>query len=569
MYTEDYERRGFPIRDFLLKLILVVIFAVILAWLLPKFIVPQLKTITNNNNSSNNCPSAKCDMSGLSALTSQIFADNIERMKNAALTYYTSERLPKEVGASHKMTLKEMIDNHLIITLIDKNNKAVDQEKSYVKITKLDKEYILKVNIKDSEKEDYILVHIGCYSYCETYLCQKQENKVPVKGSKTTEYVPIKQNTPSITYYCSIVGGKYYDANGNVVSKEVYEKSCTKPVEEKHYCVYYNNKYYGKNGNVVTEAVYKAECTKPVEEKHYCVIYNNKYYGKNGNVVTEAEYKKQCTRETLYEYQKITSAKLSEWTKWSSWEKTNCSTPEVNCSDNNLSCLNKRQILKRKEQIGTYDKSYSKTRDVLRQTGSYQKKSCTNYNYVVINSTTYVTTTTTTYTTINTITRTTQSSQGQWVYQGRASYSNPPRDTATTRYIFVGADYSYCGSTCTTLPHYFYDKYTYNGGMTSVSSTTTPGETTTTSTSETTATREQRERASCGAYVTKTIPIYSTVTITEKATRKEPLYGDVCYQSTKTRKVISQGKTEKKWSTYNDTSLLKNGWGYTGNTKLK
>ena len=105
--------------------------------------------------------------------------------------------------------------------------------------------------------------------------------------------------------------------------------------------------------------------------------------------------------------------------------------------------------------------------------------------------------------------------------------------------------------------------------MRSVTSTTTPGETTTTSTSETTATREQRERASCGAYVTKTIPIYSTITITEKATRKEPLYGDVCYQSTKSRKVISQGKTEKKWSTYNDTSLLKNGWGYTGNTKLK
>ena len=39
------------------------------------------------------------------------------------------------------------------VILVDKNNKAVDVEKSYVKITKTDDESILKVNLKDSEKE--------------------------------------------------------------------------------------------------------------------------------------------------------------------------------------------------------------------------------------------------------------------------------------------------------------------------------------------------------------------------------------------------------------------------------
>ena len=67
----------------------------------------------------------------------------------------------------------------------------------------------------------------------------------------------------------------------------------------------------------------------------------------------------------------------------------------------------------------------------------------------------------------------------------------------------------------------------------------------------------------------KTIPIYGTITVTEKATRTEPLYGDVCYQSTKTRTVTDPGTTKTKWSTYNDKSLLDAGWTYTGRTKLK
>ena len=52
MYTE-YERRGFTLRDFILKLILVIIFVFLLAWLLPKFMGPTI----NNSNKSNggNC----------------------------------------------------------------------------------------------------------------------------------------------------------------------------------------------------------------------------------------------------------------------------------------------------------------------------------------------------------------------------------------------------------------------------------------------------------------------------------------------------------------------------------
>ena len=118
MYAEEYERRGFPLRDFLLKLILVVIFVALLVWLLPKFIKPTIVNECKHSGSSG----AICDTSGIDALTSQIFMDNLEKMKNAAISYYTDDRLPQKVGDSEKMTLSDMIGKHLIVALIDKNN---------------------------------------------------------------------------------------------------------------------------------------------------------------------------------------------------------------------------------------------------------------------------------------------------------------------------------------------------------------------------------------------------------------------------------------------------------------
>ena len=638
MYTEEYERRGFPIRNFLIKLFLIILFILLLLWLLPKIISPSFNSAKSANSLKNTTDTTavvsskskkskdkkstnqfdKSTYSQLDALTSQIFAQNIDRMKDAAISYYTDERLPKEIGESDKMTLSDMIGKKIILALIDKNNKACDVEKSYVKITKVDDEYILKVNLKDSEKEDYILVHLGCYTYCEGAVCQKHETtvdqNVPVKGSKVTDYVPIKGTIKDGEYIppkkkskviptetapkCKYKNGKYYDGNGYVVSKAEYIRQCLPPAEihicvkydgdyygkdgkivskstfikectkkEKHYCVKYNGDYYGKDGKIVSKSTYIKECTK--EEKHYCVKYNGDYYGKDGKIVSKETYIKQCTsqpeKEYIYEYRKTTGASMSDWSTWSAWSKTKCSTAEINCSDSDVTCLKKLQMLKRKEQIGTYDKTYAKTREVVKQTGSYTQKACSKFNYVEINKTVYATTTK--YTTVNTITTTTRQSAGSWTYNGRKKYSNPPRDTAGTHYQFVGADYDPCGNTCTTLPDYYYDSYTYNGGLSSVSSTTsTPY---TTSSSSTTSSTTTSYDASCGAYETKTIPIYSTITVTEKATRTEPLFGTVCYQSTKTRKVISSGTTKTKWSTYNDSALINDGWEMTGNKKLK
>ena len=75
--------------------------------------------------------------------------------------------------------------------------------------------------------------------------------------------------------------------------------------------------------------------------------------------------------------------------------------------------------------------------------------------------------------------------------------------------------------------------------------------------------------ASCGSYVTKTVYLYSNITVSEMDSRTEPLYRTVCYSSDRTRKLESKGKKENKWSHYNDTELLNNNWYYTGNRKVE
>lgn len=478
MYTEDYENRGFPFRDFLLKLILIIIFVFLLVWLLPKFMAPKIVENLNNNSTTINSTE-------IEALGSQIFNDNLNTMKEAAIAYYTDERLPKEVGESDKMTLSDMIGKKLITALIDKNNKACDVEASYVKITKTDDEYILKVNLKDSEKEDYILVHLGCYTYCDTYICEKAETQIIVKGDK-----PSSTSTPSTT-----------------------------PTPD--------------DGGTGEEPTPTPTDTPSDPEPTPTPSANPTYE---------------------YEYEKTTGLEFSAWTSWSNWSKTSCNTQAINCSDSSAKCLLKQQLYSRKEKIGTYEKKYTTTYNDVVQTGSYTQKTCSNYNYVIVNSTTYATTTT--YTTVNTITSSTAGTTGSWKYNGRASYSNPPTSTSTTKYVWVGADYSYCEETCESLPTHVYDKYTYTGPMNSVTDTTsTPSDSSTGSTTVT---------AECGSYITKEVPIYSTITRTKIATRTEPLYGTVCYKSTKTRTITDPGKTQYRWSYYNNTSLLNNGWTYTG-----
>lgn len=473
MYTEEYEAKGFVLRKFLLKLVFVVIFIFLLIWLVPKTTYKKVENV---------------DKQELSPINEEVFSENLSKMQQVGVDYYTATRLPKEVGEKEQMTLSEMITKKLIVPLVDQNDNACDGKKSYVRVTKLSEEYLMKINLKCSKKEDYVLVHMGKFEYCDSDICAKKDTEIAVEKSKPKKMISF--------------------GNRNSSSKSSSSGSSSLPPAN-----------------------------------------------------SEIEEPTVTTPEALpgyqYEYQKTTGAKYSNWSRWSNWERASCDTVAYGCDDNSPSCVKKLQTYRRKEKVGTYDKEYVATRSEFRQTNTYEQQVCANYDYISYNNTLYVVTVP--YTTINYVTNANQASVTGWKYEGRKSYATPPNDTLTTRYKFVQADFSGCGNTCSTAPKKIYDVYTYTGQIGAVSSAV--------SSQNITTLANKSLNVNCVGTTKKTVSIYGAITTYEKAVRKEPLYGTVCYQSIKTRNVMNQGKTETKWSSYNDTSLLNSGYHYTGNKR--
>ena len=155
---------------------------------------------TNNTaalvDDNGNTSIKECDKDGNCTIIScstkeQVFMDNLGRVKDAAVSYYTNERLPQKLGETKKMTLKEMQDKKLVLSIVDSNRKTCSNDKSYVEIKKEKNEYVMKVYLSCSDMEDYILIHLGCYDYCKDNVCEKQV--VPDVTEYEYEY---KKTTP-------------------------------------------------------------------------------------------------------------------------------------------------------------------------------------------------------------------------------------------------------------------------------------------------------------------------------------------------------------------------------------
>lgn len=168
------ERNGLTIKGLLIRLILIIIFIFLLIWLFP---MPDLKPLNN-----------------------QIFAENMDRMRDVAKSYYTLERLPKDFNTSKKMTLKQMIDEHLILPLMDSNGNYCDEEDSYVKITKLENEYIIRIQLSCTDKKDYVIEHYGCYDICSDK-CKMLETTTSANKATTNVKVTTTKNNGKLYEY--------------------------------------------------------------------------------------------------------------------------------------------------------------------------------------------------------------------------------------------------------------------------------------------------------------------------------------------------------------------------------
>ncbi len=121
-----------------------------------------------------------------------VFNDNLRNIKEAAISYFTNERLPQEVGDTVKVTLTEMQNKRLLLNVRDASANSCDGNKSYVEVTKEKDEYVMKIMLSCSDLEDYIIVHLGCYDYCDKDVCEKEEKPETIyeyEYKKTTSCV--------------------------------------------------------------------------------------------------------------------------------------------------------------------------------------------------------------------------------------------------------------------------------------------------------------------------------------------------------------------------------------------
>lgn len=526
-YNNGYNKKPLShyIKNFLLVLLGFILLIFILLWLFPT------KAGIKDNL-----------MEALNPLYDRIYQDNLNNMKEAAITYYTTERLPKTEGSSKTMTLGEMLDKKLLLAVKDKNGNMCDTKDSYVKITKDKKEYRMKVNLKCGEEEQYIIVYLGCYSYCDGDICEKKTSKKATVVKKV-----VKKVTPNKKHYCEIVNGKYYDSNGKVVKKSTYQRSCEhKPSPTpKYYCKIVNGKYYDAKGKVVSKKAYEKSCGKPEPTpKYYCKIVDGKYYDKKGNIVSKEEYKASCypTPEKKYKYQYAKKVEIhhdKEYSKWTDWSDNIEYDPDhntINWGQHEFE-WNEKVGYKTITKYET-DKTKPIWQTVNKQIGTYSQWACDEYDYFIDS------TTTTTYIT--------SGSNGGWTYAGTITSSKVPSSSNTVKYVFAGMSYSNCGSLCNVSPVYKFAKYTRTASVTTNTTSSTSSDLT----------------AVCKHVVKKDIPVYANLDEivgygVKKTTEK------IYYYHKKTRTLIKDEYDETKtyiaWSySKEDEALIRDGYKYTG-----
>lgn len=597
MYTEEKPRRGGLLKEFVMRLILIIIFVLLLLWIIPW---------------------SKMDVN---PLKDQIFNANLQTMKEAGITYFTSERLPENIGDKKTLTLQQMLDLKLLIPFTDRNGKSCDVTSSYITLEKQETEYLMKVNLKCGEEEDYILVHLGCYSYCTKDICEAKPQSTekpstkPVAKKDNVKPTPTPTNTftpPKPKYQCKKVNGEYWGKYWTIVDKTTYVQQCLQPKCEiidgvyygkngdkvskrdyrmqceKHYCYTDEGIFWGKNGNIVNEAQYKAECTNP---EYKCQIVNGKYYGKNGNEVDPGTFRIECQNPkceiingryfgingnevTKEVYEDECGEKhycvVINGVYWgSNGKKVNYETFVKECP-HKVEFEYKKEVnkfhaaeysnwtnwkfyednsttVKKDITTDTYElrdlgitkeqkevtKAVLYIHDVKEQAGYYKYAVCKKFSYVVDGEN---------------IVRI--DSDWRWTDTYVEGF-NPPADTISTRWILVAVDFSRCGSDCTNHPYGRYRKQVRDVTIYS---------------------KYSDLRATCDEVEKVDVPIYVTRRKTEVkyVAHKEEV--SVHKWKDRSRTLIKAAWEEHyidyKWSYKDDYNLLSQGYTYTGKSRV-
>ena len=176
--------------------------------------------------------------------TDKILEENLQKMREVAVEYFTDDKLPTEVNTTQMITLQEMIDNDLIDKLVDSDEKQCNQKQSFAEVTKKEEDYTLHVYLlcggkeksttetfslsnkveedsgkkdddvskkEEPKKEEQVDKNKGKKLYYE-YAKVNYSYGPWIQGNKTGDGIETKTEAISYSKYCKTVNVKYYSA---------------------------------------------------------------------------------------------------------------------------------------------------------------------------------------------------------------------------------------------------------------------------------------------------------------------------------------------------------------------
>lgn len=154
-------QKGTTIVDFIIQLIIIILFVIILVWLFPT------KDWLKENYFGNTYIEKE------TVIDDEKFISNINNMLEASKNYFGyNVNLPEKIDDNVKVTLQELVDNHVMLMLKDSKGKKCDGN-SYAVITKVSNGYTIKVDLTCGKDNDYIIRTVGCDPFCQGNCNQK------------------------------------------------------------------------------------------------------------------------------------------------------------------------------------------------------------------------------------------------------------------------------------------------------------------------------------------------------------------------------------------------------------
>lgn len=184
-----------------IKIVIVFIFALIIIWLVSKII--------GNNK------------------LSETFINNINNMEKVSVDYFKTIDLPLAKGKSTKVTLGELIEKELIVSVNKDSDNACDIEKSYSKITREKDKYSVETTLICGKEKDKIKTD---FSLKDCKNCNKKEsddNQTDESKENTNNESNNTSDTASgITYYEHVKETKHYTkwASGSQTGDNIENK---------------------------------------------------------------------------------------------------------------------------------------------------------------------------------------------------------------------------------------------------------------------------------------------------------------------------------------------------------